>query len=876
MTIIEFDFDSSVIQYSGISANNKTNILIKNLKVSKFNYGIYFVNVDNSIIENVSVENCKDVNIAAGIYIKGSDSNSIINSKISQNYNGIIIINSSNNFIYNNTVNFSRNGLRISSSSENTIYQNLLNSNDYGITQSSCSNNEFIFNSISNNSICGITESYSSNNRYSLNDIKYNNGYQIRLYSTSDSTIYYKNNILTSNSFPDSAIFNETTGALNLKNNYWGTSDSKIIFQQIKSFGGNVNWQPYSLTEIDTLPGADTLAPADVVIEADNSLRSAAIIKWSKPVFDESGNPLGAGDDKIAGYRLYRAQSAECRVNGDTDNWEAYLLCILPSALETSIIDTNIIIGETYFYRVVAYDKHTTNGKQYYNCSWYSNILKYSYNYTPFFVATPLYADSPTFSINSRNILLSGSIGYSGMTNKLYVYNSESKETSVFTYSDTTEFRQNINFQSDGFKTIILTAIIENNLFEKSIIKLHFNIDITPPVIKVFSPFNKQIFTDTLVSVKGSLDHTFKYDTAKIIVNGGLQYPVNFDKSDSKIFYCSFPISVSQYEDTFIIIAADYIGNTSVRVLCVFYKNDTANIETIISDADMPDISLNTDKSLYNILLSSLNKTTAPNPLKLTIRGENNMVITLQIEFSDTSYPVSLVLKNAFDIDISNRIAVSYESVNSVKKYGNDEDYNFCLKTVRSFNFLRNDVFFNDASCFKKINFNIVLPDYFKKNNIELYSLYLFNEQTNRWEIADCPITRNQSNFSISAELKHFSIYGIFSSGVPQQQNLSQIAIFPNPFRPNDNDIQTGSEFTGTPNASNLTGIHIDGLTANTVIEIYTLRGELIANLNTLPNQGMAIWDATTTGGQKAASGTYIVLIKNNNEKIIRKLTIIR
>jgi len=308
----------------------------------------------------------------------------------------------------------------------------------------------------------------------------------------------------------------------------------------------------------------------------------------------------------------------------------------------------------------------------------------------------------------------------------------------------------------------------------------------------------------------------------------------------------------------------------------VFYKNDTANIETIISDADMPDISLNTDKSLYNILLSSLNKTTAPNPLKLTIRGENNMVITLQIEFSDTSYPVSLVLKNAFDIDISNRIAVSYESVNSVKKYGNDEDYNFCLKTVRSFNFLRNDVFFNDASCFKKINFNIVLPDYFKKNNIELYSLYLFNEQTNRWEIADCPITRNQSNFSISAELKHFSIYGIFSSGVPQQQNLSQIAIFPNPFRPNDNDIQTGSEFTGTPNASNLTGIHIDGLTANTVIEIYTLRGELIANLNTLPNQGMAIWDATTTGGQKAASGTYIVLIKNNNEKIIRKLTIIR
>ncbi len=138
-------------------------------------------------------------------------------------------------------------------------------------------------------------------------------------------------------------------------------------------------------------------------------------------------------------------------------------------------------------------------------------------------------------------------------------------------------------------------------------------------------------------------------------------------------------------------------------------------------------------------------------------------------------------------------------------------------------------------------------------------------------------VTYDYANNKAVLKVKHFTIYALFGiKKVPAAADLNNVVVFPNPFRPNDGNPQTGTEVWGTPDVNNAGGIHIKGLTADCSIEIYDILGRKISSLTNLGNYGMAIWDARDDRGRKVGSGTYFIVIKGAGQTVVKKAAVIR
>lgn len=118
----------------------------------------------------------------------------------------------------------------------------------------------------------------------------------------------------------------------------------------------------------------------------------------------------------------------------------------------------------------------------------------------------------------------------------------------------------------------------------------------------------------------------------------------------------------------------------------------------------------------------------------------------------------------------------------------------------------------------------------------------------------------------------HYDTHLFWDTGIGIQDNLNNVVIYPNPFVPNDNNPLTGSTFDISNSKS---GIHIKGLTQNCKIEIYTLLGELVDEVQ-VSNKPFVVWDAKNKHGRDVASGVYFVLIKNESQSVIKKVAVIR
>lgn len=127
---------------------------------------------------------------------------------------------------------------------------------------------------------------------------------------------------------------------------------------------------------------------------------------------------------------------------------------------------------------------------------------------------------------------------------------------------------------------------------------------------------------------------------------------------------------------------------------------------------------------------------------------------------------------------------------------------------------------------------------------------------------------------TISVRVAHLSIYGVFPATVAAAANLNSLAIYPNPYRPYDNDPATGAPYDG--NAAGRTGIRITGLPANADITVYTVNGEKVAELRGLSGTGLAIWDARNAAGEEVASGVYLLVVNCAGTVVTRPVAIIR
>ncbi|MBI4802204.1 MAG: hypothetical protein HY796_06735 [Elusimicrobia bacterium] len=125
---------------------------------------------------------------------------------------------------------------------------------------------------------------------------------------------------------------------------------------------------------------------------------------------------------------------------------------------------------------------------------------------------------------------------------------------------------------------------------------------------------------------------------------------------------------------------------------------------------------------------------------------------------------------------------------------------------------------------------------------------------------------------TITMETAHFSIYGIFSAAA---ENLNNIRIYPNPYKPNDGKDDTGKPYNPYDSSS---GIIFNNLTQAAKIEIYTITGQSVWKKTTNDTSGKVQWDAKNSGGEEVASGGYIALIIDtaSGQKAIKKIGIIR
>ena len=136
--------------------------------------------------------------------------------------------------------------------------------------------------------------------------------------------------------------------------------------------------------------------------------------------------------------------------------------------------------------------------------------------------------------------------------------------------------------------------------------------------------------------------------------------------------------------------------------------------------------------------------------------------------------------------------------------------------------------------------------------------------------------------------------YGIFGRQIDNEFELYQVRVYPNPYRPNDEQENTGT-LEG--------GIVFDRMPEDVEdIKIYNVAGDLVATkdnaikfysieeladiqdnytlgLDTYPDLfgAVAVWMADNDAGKKVASGLYIaVFTASNGDSQIRKLVIIR
>ena len=221
----------------GIDISYRKNVTIINLKIEKFDYGIYLNSTTYAVISNNEF-----TNNYCGVWLTLASQNNITSNNFSKNsMYGIWLKNSTNNLIYKNTFSLHQNyTIYLGSSSFNVIRANNLSKNRLAIFLFSSSNNTIVQNNLVDN-FQGMNLLYSSKNSIYQNELRKNN-IGISFDSSSDNTV-------NCNNFVDNVCSVELINSIVFWNgNYW--SDYKDKYPNAKEMDGSGIWDtPYIIDE---------------------------------------------------------------------------------------------------------------------------------------------------------------------------------------------------------------------------------------------------------------------------------------------------------------------------------------------------------------------------------------------------------------------------------------------------------------------------------------------------------------------------------------------------------------------------------------------------------------------------------------------------
>lgn len=269
--------------------------------------------------------------------------------------------------------------------------------------------------------------------------------------------------------------------------------------------------------------------------------------------------------------------------------------------------------------------------------------------------------------------------------------------------------------------------------------------------------------------------------------------------------------------------------------------------------------------------------------------GDSSNKIVASIELPHGSFPKDeylVVVKNHYDLKNDSKYKVKIDAANKLSK--SDERFGYLLENETSetssvFGFELYDTlrrnFFEDKN-------SDGIPDKFAKKEMTIALSYsglnvapeelkiaVLNEKGNFWRILkDVKPEIDRENKLLKFKSRQLSVYGLFKAPKPAD-DLANVVVYPNPFKPHDNNPATGDYSTG---------IKFINLTRNARIYIYNIAGELVRQKDLFADKfGECKWDVRNDDDDYVATGVYVFVVKDETvksgkNKFIGKLGIIR
>ncbi|HPN32043.1 MAG TPA: right-handed parallel beta-helix repeat-containing protein, partial [bacterium] len=580
-----------------IADSGAYNVLTNNEASNNNQHGFYFITSPhyNTISGNIS-----SYNSFSGFYFcEYSYNNTITGNTSSYNtQSGYVFEYASNNIMTNNTAlgNGQKGIYLYDNAINNTVSNNNVRNNQDGIFVWIGSNNTISVNKISNNIKNGIFVRNANNNYFKLNTVDSNAEYAVYLQYDCSNDTFEKNNFYAGFSNPDSIVYYglNNNKSLDFYNNYWNTTDSSFVKNKIYGTSTKINYTPFLFGAVDTAVGADTMAPGVVSITSyDTSVMYRITLNWTASSY-ASGS---AGGDGLAGYNIFRATDTQ-QVNGDTNNW--YLLKkATVNHNTTNWTDTDVTITDTYYYHVTAFDKHTTNGTEYRNESWYSPVLQAipMRNRAPQLIlpvsAMTAYEDTAVFTLtftsgNIKDSDVNDTIGnitlsaYDTELTRISVANNGTSQIASFyvlpdTFgTDTFIFKLTDAAGTSDSKVFVLTILNVNDTpnLNLSVQSVTVNEDTVPWTMQLTnSNISDSDPADTIGTMAISVSDTEKVKAA--VVNNGSGHTITFEVLKDAVG-----------TDTVAIRATDASGayNEKLYVVNITNQNDAPNLTLTNND----------------------------------------------------------------------------------------------------------------------------------------------------------------------------------------------------------------------------------------------------------------------------------------------------
>ncbi len=137
-----------------------------------------------------------------------------------------------------------------------------------------------------------------------------------------------------------------------------------------------------------------------------------------------------------------------------------------------------------------------------------------------------------------------------------------------------------------------------------------------------------------------------------------------------------------------------------------------------------------------------------------------------------------------------------------------------------------------------------------------------FNTKIRKWEWVATPTPSAFISNRVRQSIPEPGVYQA-ASVIPFAIDLKTVAVYPNPWVPNDANVENG----------NSSGIRFDNLTSSARIQIFTVSGDRVVDA-----QGNAswIWDGKNMQGNDVFSGVYLYVVTDGALSRSGKLTVIR